>query len=351
MAYIHSAHTAFPENHYSQDEIKSVVTGIWPDKEELLCKFFESTGVKKRHLALPLQFYKNLGNFGQRNMTWKNEAVPLQMKNIHKVLDVTKINSSDIKSIASVNTTGLCVPSLEALLMNKMAISPNTKRMPFFGLGCLGGVAGINRMNDYLAGHPKEAGLVLVTELCSLTFQFHDSSIPNLVGSALFGDGAGAVLLVGKDHALAEESFVEILNSKSIFYPDTERLMGWDMVDTGFQIVLSSEIPNLVKSHVGKDIEEFIRQSGFEKSEIDFYFAHPGGPKVLQALVEALNISPADIKRSWDSLAERGNVSSVSVIDVLEKAMQEESIKKGSVGVMLAMGPAFSLELSLVKKC
>jgi alkylresorcinol/alkylpyrone synthase len=350
MPFIYYAQTTFPENEYKQDEIKKLVSNLWHDKEELINQFFASTGVTKRNLALPLTQYHKLGHFGDRNNFWKKEAVKLQTKNVKEIFEKVKINSEDIKLMASVNTTGLCVPSLEALVMNQTPIGHNTKRMPIFGLGCLGGVAGINRVNDYLRGAPEEAALVLVTELCSLTYQLTDCSIANLVGSALFGDGAGAVLMLGDQHPLTQSAPLQILNTKSFFYPDTEHYMGWKMVESGFEIELSNEIPNLVRSVVGKNISEFISECKKERSEISFFIAHPGGPKVLDALIEAIEGKKDDFALSWKSLADHGNVSSVSVINVLEETLNRRDIRKGDMGIMLAMGPAFSLELSLVKK-
>jgi len=211
--------------------------------------------------------------------------------------------------------------------------------------------SGLNRVSDYLIGHPTEAALLLVTELCSLTFQLSDSNISNLVGTALFGDGAGALLILGNEHPLRPTSPFEIIHSGSLFYPNTERIMGWDMVETGFQIVLSPDLPELVKNNVGKNVSNFLRQYGYKKEDIDFYVAHPGGPRVLEAMTETLGLSRTDVIHSWDSLAEVGNVSAVSVINVLERTMKQSDIKKGAIGVMLAMGPAFSLEMALVKKC
>ncbi|MBC7714174.1 MAG: type III polyketide synthase [Rhizobacter sp.] len=351
MSYIYIAQTTFPKNSYDQNEIKKTVTFIWPEKADIISQFFDSTCVKNRNLALPLLQYQKLGNFGERNNHWKEIALSLQQKNIESILAQVKISPEDITLVASVNSTGLCVPSLEALLMNHTALGKNTKRLPLFGLGCLGGVAGINRVNDYLFGHPKEAALVLVTELCSLTFQFQDCSLANLVGTSLFGDGAGAVLLVGNEHPLAKSAFLEIIETKSYFYPNTEHYMGWEMVETGFQIKLSSDIPNLVRKQIGKDVEKFIYECGLEKNDVTFFIAHPGGPKVLDALVEAIEGKREDFDLSWESLADHGNVSSVSVINVLEKTMKRKNIKKNEKGIMLAMGPAFSLELSLVRKC
>ena len=353
MSYLCYAQTSFPQNNYNQNEIKKLLKTLWSGEKELelIEQFFASTGVKTRSLALPLEEYQNLGHFGNRNNLWKKEAVTLQKKNIKDIIKKIKIPAEDIKLIASVNSTGLCVPSMEALLMNEIPFGQNTKRLPIFGLGCLGGVAGINRVHDYLEGHKNEAALVLVTELCSLTYQLKDSSIANLVGAALFGDGAGAVLMVGEDHPLKEDALLEIITTKSFFYPDTEHYMGWKMVETGFEINLSSDIPNLVRSQVGLNIKDFMKENGIDKNDVKFYLGHPGGPKVLDAVTEALNGKKEDLALSWESLENHGNMSSVSVINVLELFQQKNKFKKGDVGIMFAMGPAFSLELSLVKKC
>ena len=351
MPYIHTVATQFPRHLTAQEDVLKVVTELWPDKRIELEQFFQSSGVRQRSLVKPLSEYKDLGDFGKRNEEWKINALELQKNNIDKILTTTKVRSEDLGLVVSVNTTGLCVPSLEALLLNKCLLSSHIKRLPIFGLGCLGGVAGINRVNDYLLGHPNECALVLVTELCSLTFQFRDHSIANAIGTALFGDGAGAVLLLGDNHRLTNHSPLEILSTKSHFYHETEELMGWKMVENGFQIMLSPDIPKFVKENVGKNLETFVHESGYELNDIDFFVAHPGGPKVLEAMIESLKIKKETIALSWDSLAEHGNMSAVSVIDVLKRTLEKNHIKKGSVGVMMAMGPAFALEMTMVKKC
>ncbi len=353
MSYLCYAQTTLPQNNYTQDEIKKLLKTLWTEDNELklIEQFFTTTGVKKRSLALPLEEYLNLGHFGKRNNAWKKEAVALQKKNINDIIKKIKISAEEVKLIASVNSTGVCVPSMEALLMNEIPFGQNTKRLPIFGLGCLGGVGGINRVHDYLQGHKSEVALLLVTELCSLTYQLKDSSIANLVGAALFGDGAGAVLMVGDDHPLKNTALLEILKTKSFFYPDTEHYMGWKMIETGFQINLSGDIPNLVRSQVGPNIEAFIKENNIDKNDIKFYLGHPGGPKVLEAVTEALNGLKEDLNLSWESLEEHGNMSSVSVINVIELFQEKNIFKKGDLGIMFAMGPAFSLELSMVKKC
>lgn len=350
MSYILNAVTSYPEHITTQKEVKELLLSMWPHKKSIIEKFVESTTVETRYLSLPLKYYRDLNDMGKRNVIWKAEALRLQKENIQKLLDQTQIDINDIGLIASVTTTGLAVPSLEALMMNEFPFSPGTKRLPIFGLGCLAGVAGMNRINDYLVGHPEKAALLMVTELCSLTFQLKDESISNMVGTTLFGDGSGAVLLVGKKHKMAKDAHFEILSTESIFYPETQRLMGWDMIDSGFQLVLSNDIPGLVKEKVGKNIDEFLTKNNMSRNDINFYIAHPGGPKVLDAICETMELSKDKLGLSFESLSKYGNASAASVINVLEKSISSD-IDTHKIGLMMAMGPAFSLELSLVRKC
>ncbi|RPJ72328.1 MAG: type III polyketide synthase, partial [Alphaproteobacteria bacterium] len=324
---------------------------IWPHKASFIDQFSDSTTVNTRYLSLPLNYYQDLHDSGKRNVIWKAEACRLQKINIQKLLDETKIDINDIGLIASATTTGIAVPGLDALMMNQFPFSVHTKRLPIFGLGCLAGVAGMNRVNDYLLGHPTKAALLMVTELCSLTFQLEDESIANLIGATLFGDGAGAVLMVGVDHPLSKSASFEIMTTESIFYPDTERLMGWDMIDSGFQLVLSNDIPLLVKNQVRQSVDEFLIKNEITINDIAYYIAHPGGPKVLEALCESIEIPKSKLSLSWESLSNYGNTSAASVINVLSQTIETSDIVPEKLGLMMAMGPAFSLELSLVRKC
>ncbi|MDO9182417.1 MAG: 3-oxoacyl-[acyl-carrier-protein] synthase III C-terminal domain-containing protein [Bacteriovorax sp.] len=351
MAFIIHAVTSYPQSIISQDEIKKFLKKGWPEQAAFIDQFMDSTTVQKRHFTLPLERYQDLGDMGNRNKIWKDEALRLQKENITKIFAETKIDIADIGLIASATTTGLAVPSLEALIMNHFPFSPDTKRLPLFGLGCLAGVAGINRVNDYLVGHPSSAAILMLTELCSLTFQVEDKRVANIIGTSLFGDGSGAVLLVGKDHPMVKHASFEILATGSTFYPNTERLMGWDIVKDGFQINLSSDIPSLVKEHVGRNIDDFLSKNKITRERISYYIAHPGGPKVLEALCETMGFNREKLSLSWESLSNYGNTSATSVINVLEQTIRTTNIALNSLGIMMAMGPAFSLELNLVRKC
>jgi alkylresorcinol/alkylpyrone synthase len=235
-------------------------------------------------------------------------------------------------------------------MMNQFHFSTNTKRLPLFGLGGLAGVAGINRINDYLIGHPEKAALLIVTELCSMGLQLEMESISGIVGATSFGDGSGAVLLVGNEHPLSKNAPFEILASESFFYPGTERIMEDEVIDIGTQIILSDNVAMLVKNHTGKDVDEFLRKNKITRNDIGHYIIHPEGPKILEAFSETMNIDKKRLELSWESLAKFGNTSAVSVIDILERTIKNSNITSGHFGLMMAMGPALSLELSLMKK-
>lgn len=349
MSIIHSVVTSFPKNYSSQDEICEEISKIWPDKKKHVEQFHSSSQVKGRHLSIPLSEYKNLGDIGDRSQKWLEVAVELQTNNINNLLKNAGLQPSDISLITTTTVTGLAIPTLEARLMNKISFNPNTKRLPIFGLGCLGGVAGINRVSDYLKGHPREAALLLATELCSLTFQFQDKSVANLVGTSLFADGSAAVLMLGDEHPLSKKGQFKVLSGESFFYPNTERIMGWDIVSSGFQIVLSGDVPKIVVEHVKPNINDFVSANKITLSDVGFMVSHPGGPKVLDKVCEISDRSPEEFKHSWGSLAEKGNMSSVSVLHVLEKTINDNK-KTNELGLMLAMGPAFCSEMALIKK-
>jgi alkylresorcinol/alkylpyrone synthase len=237
----------------------------------------------------------------------------------------------------------MMAPSLEAIMMNRFPMPTDLVRTPIFGLGCLGGVAAVNRAQEFLKLRPNKLAIVMAHEACSLTFQFKDGSMANMVGSSLFGDGAAVVLIAGEKHPLYKKSGLVINETRASFYPNTERIMGWDIVDTGFQIVLSGSVPDMVYNNVTQDLKNI----NYTPEKFSFVISHPGGPKVLEALAKVTEKSRDDFRFSWESLFENGNMSSVSVLNVLEKTLAQGK-KSGEQGLMMAMGPAFNSEMSLV---
>jgi alkylresorcinol/alkylpyrone synthase len=201
-------------------------------------------------------------------------------------------------------------------------------------------------VHDYLLGHPDHTAVLVAVELCSLTLQRDDTSVPNLVASGLFGDGASAVVAVGDAR---HGGTVQVLDSRSRLYPDSERTMGFDVAGSGLRIVLDAEVPNLVERFIRGDVDAFLADHDLTRDDIGWWVCHPGGPKVIEALEAALEVPREALQLTWDSLARVGNLSSVSVLHVLEDTLDQRPPEPGSHGVLLAMGPGFCSEIVLLR--
>ncbi len=349
MSYLIDIETAFPKNYYEQDELIASLKKLWetkffnPDRIE---QFHRNVLVGGRHLALPLERYSELRSLKEKNDAWIEVATDLAFEATDKILKRFNISAQDISLISSTTVTGIAVPSLEARLMNHLPFKNTTKRVPLFGLGCLAGAAGLNRVFDYLEGHPTEAALFISVELCSLTIQPDDFSVANLVSTGLFGDGGAVALLVGREHPLRSQAKLKWRGGLSRFFPETERVMGWDIVDTGFKIVLDKNVPDITSRELPGMTQDLLGQFQATMSDLSFYMAHPGGPKVLEAMEAALGLHKGALELSWDSLQRYGNMSSTSVLFITKETLKSAR-PKGSLGLMAAMGPAFCAELGL----
>ncbi len=353
MSVIVATTTGFPQHYYTQKELLTAVQQIWKSKRASALKrleqFYTNVKVKGRYLAWPLERYREPTTFEERNDAYIETALELGEKTICDLLDRVKISPQEIDQLTVVSTTGIAVPALDARLMNRIPFSQGMKRLPLFGLGCLGGAAGISRTADYLQGHPNEAVILFAVELCSLTIQHQDISVANMVASGLFGDGAAAVLMVGDDHPMARTGLPRVIDSASQFFPKTEHIMGWEVQNSGLKVLLSDDISKVAQTGVRPGMETFLGKHGLTIEDIDYWLVHPGGPKVIDALKDGLGLPDEALKLSWESLAEAGNISSASVLLILDETMKRLQPKPGEYGVLMAMGPAFSAELVLLQ--
>ena len=340
---------ALPENYYDQETLIAAFKKHWGTRHynlDRLERLHQNVLVGGRHLALTLEEYERLESFTESNHAYIRCAVELGSRAIDDGLVAAGLQRRDIDHIFFVTSTGVATPSIDALLSNRLSLRPDVKRTPIFGLGCLAGAAGIARAADYLRAYPDQVAVLVSVELCSLTLQRRDLSIPNIIASGLFGDGAAAVVQVGAERANGSPSVVA---SRSIFYPRTEEVMGWDITEEGFRVVLSADVPNVVREHVRDDVESFLADQNLGLEQISSYVCHPGGPKVLEALQAALDLPAGALALTWESLKSLGNLSSASVLMVLRDTLEHRRPAAGSYGLMLAMGPGFCSELVLLR--
>ncbi len=344
---ISAVHTALPAHYVTQEQLTVAFREFLAEKHfnpERLEELHRAVQVGGRYLARPLQDYYALDSFSKRNDAWLEVATELGEQACRGAIEKAGLTPVDIDHIFFVTTTGIATPSIDARLANRLRLRADIKRSPLFGLGCAGGAAGLSRASDYLRGAPGKHALLLSVELCSLTLQRDDLSVANIIASGLFGDGAAAVVLSADDKPGAH-----IIDTSSVFYPDTERIFGWDVVDSGFKIVLSSKVPSLVRSSLGHDVPAFLAPHHLHTKDISHWPLHPGGPKVLDAFAEALSLPPGALDRSRKSLRETGNLSSAAVLFILGDLLASGVAKSGDYGVLAAMGPGFSSELLLLK--
>jgi alkylresorcinol/alkylpyrone synthase len=341
--------SAFPEHYYKQELLVEALKNDWRHRlpnPDILDRLDESMKVDGRFLVETIDYYENLKTWGQANDTWIRHALDLGEKSLCRALARAGLEPRDLSAIFVTSVTGIAAPSLDARLANRMGLSPNIKRIPIFGLGCVAGAAGISRAADYVRGFPDQAAALLSVELCSLTLQRDDLSMAHLISALLFGDGAAATVVVGSE---VESNGPEILATKSILYPNTERVMGWDISEKGFKIVLSPEVPNTVLKYLGRDVDEFLGEQNMKRTDIKSWIMHTGGPKVLEATGEALGITAKDLEASWKCLRKVGNLSSTSVLLVLEDVYMHRRPDPGSLSILAAMGPGFCCELVLLR--
>lgn len=328
----------------ARERVREMFSEKMPQIDRLM-PAFENTEIRQRNFVEPMDFYAGDTSFEKRNDEYRKWALYYSIEAITDVLSKTGFNKKDITDIIFVSTTGLATPSIDALIIDAMQLNPHVNRLPLWGLGCAGGVSGMAKAATLARANTNAVVLLVAVELCSLTLIKNDYSKSNFIGSSLFSDGVAACIITGDDRSPSKN--IMLAGHSSKLYYGTEDIMGWEFQDSGFKVVFSKDIPSFIREHIHEDITEFLARHNLRLHDISNFIFHPGGTKVLEAYAEALNIKRSDLRHTSDVMSDHGNMSSATVLYVLEKFLTDGY--KPGWGLMLAMGPGFSSEMTLLK--
>lgn len=337
------------DQHSITEIVVPLVAGTDTTAARLLRRVHANSGVTTRHLALDPAGYASVRDFSTANDLYLRLGTDLAERAASDALARAGIAPDELDLVVFTSVTGLGAPSVDAALVGRLGMRPDVRRVPSFGWGCGGGAAGLARVHDHLVGHPHDTALLVCLELCSLTLQHGDTDPAALVASGLFGDGAAAAVLVGDAHpAAAGAAGPEVVASRSHLYPGTEDALGWHIGSSGFRIVLSPRLPDVVRAELGADVAGLLAAHGLKVGDVTRWVVHAGGPRILDAVQDALGLPADALGASRASLAAVGNLSSASVLDVLDRTLQSGA-PAGSPGVLLAFGPGVSAEVVLLR--
>jgi alkylresorcinol/alkylpyrone synthase len=338
--------TALPEHHLTQADVRTLVKSLFNaglrDVDRLLA-VFDNGHIQSRFVSAPLAWFQTNHTWQERNGIYLRVALDLSERAARIALARSGLRATEIGGIFFVSTSGLATPSLDSWLIKRLNLSRHTVRLPIWGLGCAGGAGGLNRASEFVRATGKPALLVAV-ELCSLTFQANDISRPNLIATSLFADGAAAVVLA------PEGAGPRIIGGSSTLWDETEDIMGWDVTNTGLKVNIAKSVPNIVEKNIRQDVEMACAKHGLSLEQIQHFVTHPGGEKVMEAFTSALGLPASVLEDARAVLAEHGNMSSATVLFVLERFLQRHpELPRDELGLLTAVGPGFSAEQVLFR--
>lgn len=338
--------TAVPRHRVSQETAKdfarAMFSGVYKDVERLL-PVFDNVSIEGRNFCVPPEWFYEDHTFPEKNALYVENALNLSEKAARRALDRAGVEPGEVGAVFFVSTTGLSTPSIDSQLLPRLGLSENTRRVPVWGLGCAAGASGLSMAADHTRLYPEKPVLFIAVELCGLTFQKGDRSKAGLISTALFADGAAAVVLGGSERA-REGAGPELLGSYSTTWTGTEDIMGWEIVESGFKVRLSRSIPDLVRKRVPENLSMALDSVGLAFEDLRHFVTHPGGAKVLDAFEEVFGLEPGGLALSREVLRYHGNMSSVTVLFILERLLESGDASPGDHGVLSAMGPGFSAE-------
>ena len=343
-----SVATAVPPHRVSQSEAKEEARKVFADLPDIdrLIQVYDRAGVEYRHLAFPKSYYIEPRSFGERNRDFIRIASSLGEDAVRTALSRAEIEPGDVDLLIYTTTTGLSTPSVDALIAHRLGLPTGARRIPLFGLGCAGGAGALSIAADQISSRPDATAVVISVELCSLSLIVGEISKVNLVGTALFADGAAAAVLVTGERTTGGAA---ILDTQTHLFPETSHFMGWEFSEKGLKLQLSPQVPAFIAEALPQPAKEFLSRNGLTLKDVNHFALHPGGREVLAAYQRGLKLTSEDLGSSRHVLRQFGNLSSASVLFALDETIKSKKPKPGDLGFLAAMGPGFAAEMLLLK--
>lgn len=338
--------TGLPPYRATQAQVREAARTLFPRMaaRQSLLDTFQNAQIESRALARPLDWYLEPRGFGEKNAVFLEEARALIVRLAREALEQAQVAPEDVDAVIVVNTSGLSTPSLDAYLIGALGLNRHAARLPIWGLGCAGGAAGLARAADLVRAGFRRV-LYVAVELCSLTLVKGDESKSNFVGTALFADGGAACVVTAAD-VPGPAPLLTLHGAYSTLIEDSEDIMGWDVVDDGLKVRFSRDIPALVREMMQENVARALAAHGWAREDVNTFVVHPGGVKVVAAYEEALGLEPGALDSSRAVLRAHGNMSSVTVLFVLQETLKRRPVGRG---LLSAMGPGFSAEHVLIE--
>ncbi len=355
MANIISIGTVVPPFVATQDDAKNFATNLYGEAYkgnlDRLISIFENTLIKKRHFCVPVEWFSSAKSFEEKNNLYLENALKLSEQAIEACLQKARVSISEIDYLMFVSTTGLATPTIDARLIDKLPFRKTVRRLPLWGLGCAGGASSLSWARTIAEADTNATILIVVAELCGLTFVRSDMSKAALVASALFADGAASVLVKGKSAKISQnKTLPKIIGSQTVTMPNSLDVMGWRFNAQGFNVVLSQNVPEIVQSFLKTEALNFLKQNNIDIQNIKHFITHPGGAKVLEAYKSAFGLTDEHLCIAYQILSEYGNMSAATVLFILERFMENlKDSRENALGLLAALGPGFSAELLLLE--
>jgi alkylresorcinol/alkylpyrone synthase len=347
VATIAGSATAVPPHVLSREVLKNGIGGVFgleAAKLDAILEVIDNSAIDQRYSVFPPEYTIEPRSLAQINAEYQEKAIELGLQVAERALAQAGMEPTDVDLLATVSCTGVMIPSVDAHIATIMGFRPNVRRLPITELGCAAGAAGLAHTWEYINAFPDRTALLVSVEIPTLTFQRKDASQANLISAVLFGDGAAGIVVTGR-----EAPGPRILASECFLFPNSQAAMGFDLRDTGFHIVLSKDVPEIIRERVKELALGFLERQGLRQEDISAYLLHPGGQKLLSYMQSELGLSRADTEVSWDILRRYGNLSSASVLFILNEWLVQKEMPSGSYGLLMAFGPGFTAEMILLQ--